>query len=100
MLKKNPLYFSLCCFFFSLFSPSFPLSVRAFSARDGNFAPTRPASPRTTPPRTGGGAGTGQDFCLDHRGRAVMGIGTDPSRLARPAPTFNNITKILILIIM
>ena len=75
--------------------------------RDDNFTPTRPGLARPDQnhlaphghysPRRGGGAGTGQDFCPDHRGGAVMGIGIDPPR---PAPTFNNITKILVFIIM
>ena len=51
-------------------------------------------------PRRGGGVGMGQDFCPDHWGGAVMGIGIDSPRLARPTPTFNNITKILVFIIM
>jgi hypothetical protein len=62
--------------------------------------PNLPAPHGFYPPRRGGEAGMGQDFCRNHRGGAVMGIGTTPPRLARPAPTFNNITKILVLIIM
>jgi hypothetical protein len=70
--------------------------------KDDNFALTRPgpncpAPQGFYPPRRGGGVGTGQDFCPDNRGGAIMGIGTDSPR---PAPTFNNITKILVFIIM
>ena len=45
-------------------------------------ASNRPAPHGFYPLRRGGGAGTGtgQDFCPDHRGRAVMGIGTNPPR--------------------
>ena len=62
--------------------------------------PNRPVPHGFYPPRRGGEAGTGQDFCPDHRGGAVIGIGIDLPRLARRAPIFNNITKILVLIIM
>jgi hypothetical protein len=61
--------------------------------------PTRPALHRFYLPRRGGGAGTGRGFYPDHRGGALMGIGIDLPRLARPAPTFNNITKYWFLLL-
>ena len=60
----------------------------------------RPGPARPTLPRRSGRAGTGQDFCPNHQDKAVMGIGIDPPQLAQPTPTFNNITKILVFIIM
>ena len=73
------------------FQPCVYLCMMCFcisqASRDGNFAPTRLALHGFYPPRRGGEAGTGQDFCPDHRRRAIMGIGTDPPRLAPPAPT-------------
>ena len=51
-------------------------------------ASNRPAPHGFYPPCKGGGAGTGQDFCHDYRGGAVMGIGIDPPWLAQPRLLF------------
>ena len=76
--------------------------------RDDNFTPTRhglarPDQNHLAPhghysPRRGGGAGTGQDFCPDHRGGAVMGIGIDPPRPAPISPTSPDLHLLLIIL--
>jgi hypothetical protein len=63
------------------------ISRAGITDRDDNFAPIRPDPHGFYPPRRGGGAGTGQDFCPDHWGGAVMGIGIDPPRPAPISPT-------------